>query len=173
MKLCRASSAFADRNYGPDGQVGTDEEGDVSASDDDETGNGEIRSGRQRAAWSWDDRRAARRQGRGREVARLDDGVSRRWRPAVFGTAGDLRQRRSQSSALAARSTSIGCHRDTSFGGRCKIIFASYLPRPSSPPESNYCPANGSWLSSIASSRSAYLPTVPTLPTLKLAMPMH
>jgi len=110
---------------------------------------------------------------RGREVALLDDGVSRRWRPAVFGTAGDLRQRRSQSSALAARSTSIGCHRDTSFGGRCKIIFASYLPRPSSPPESNYCPANGSWLSSIASSPSAYLPTVPTLPTLKLAMPMH
>ena len=41
-------------------QGGADEEGDVSASDDDETRNGEIRSGRQRAAWSWDNTAPAR-----------------------------------------------------------------------------------------------------------------
>jgi hypothetical protein len=36
MKPCSGVSAFADRNYGPDNKAGMDEEGDVSASYDED-----------------------------------------------------------------------------------------------------------------------------------------
>src|SRR5271166_190534 len=121
MKPYSGVSAFADRNYCPDAKVGADEEGDVSANDDDETGNDEIRSGRRRAARSWDDRRArsTRTRSRGRSartIQFLDGGGRQSSAPPPTCGNGD--------HTLAARSTSIGCHRDTSFGGRCKIIFA-------------------------------------------------
>ena len=113
----------------------------MCAKDDDETRNGESRSGRQRAAWSWDNTAPARSQGRGREVALLGR--------YSFSTVAAQTGRRSSGPPVPAATTSSSrptmrncapsCANSTPSDSsrRCASVSGQQKRRPEVPPPSS------------------------------------